>query len=355
MFSAVLANCLQLFCGILSEDVDSNYAGNAEFLNVFDMLLQIYQTFFNCLYVRSLQVGFRYAAVHLQRTYGSNNNGCVRFQAGITAFDIKEFFRTKVSAEACLGDSIISQLQAGLSCHNAVAAMGNISERTAVDDCRYVFQSLYQVRLNGILQQSCHCALSLNLACGNRVAVVIVSNDNFCQTLLEVMQAACQAKNSHNLGSNGNVKAVLTRYAVSLAAQAYYDVAQLAVVHIYNTLPRNTARVNVQSVALLDMVVQHCCQQHMCGGDSMEVTGKVQVDVLHRHNLRIAAACSAALNAHAWAEGRLAQSYDNLFAELSQALCQTYGSSGLAFACRSRGDSGNQNQLAVFFIFNTAD
>ena len=59
----------------------------------------------------------------------------------------------------------------------------------------------------------------------------------------------------------------------------------------------------------------------------MEVTGKVQVDVLHRHNLGIAAACSAALNAHAGAEGRLAQSYDNLFAELSQALCQTYGSS----------------------------
>ena len=103
------------------------------------------------------------------------------------------------------------------------------------------------------------------------------------------------------------------------------------------------------------MVVEHCCQQHMCGGDSMEVTGKVQVDVLHRHNLRIAAACSTALDSHAGAEGRLTQSYDNLFAELSQALCQTYCSSGLAFACRSRGDSGNQNQLAVFFIFNTAD
>ena len=351
----MLAYCLQLFCGILSEDVDGNYAGNAEFFNVFDMLLQIYQTFFYCLYVRSLQLGFRYAAVHLQRTYGSNDNSCVRLQAGITAFDIKKFFCTQVSAEACLGNSVISQLHAGLSCHNAVAAMGNISKRTAVDDCRDVFQSLYQVRLNGILQQSCHCALSLNLACSNRIAVVIVSNDNFCQTLLEVVQAACQAQNSHNLGSNGDVKAVLTRYAMSLAAQAYYDVAQLAVIHIYNTLPGNTARVNVQSVTLLDMVVEHCCQQHMCRGDSMEVTGKVQVDILHRHNLGIAAACSAALNAHAWAEGRLAQSYDNLFAELSQALCQTYGSSGLAFASRSRGDSGNQNQLTVFFIFHTTD
>ena len=108
VFSAMLANCLQLFCGILSEDVDGNYAGNAEFFNVFDMLLQIYQTFFNCLYVRSLQVGFRYTAVHLQCTNGSNDNGCVRFQACITAFDIKEFFCTQVSAEACLGDSIIS-------------------------------------------------------------------------------------------------------------------------------------------------------------------------------------------------------------------------------------------------------
>ena len=58
VLSAVLANCLKLFCGILSEDVDGNYAGNAEFFNVFDMLLQIYQTFFNCLYVRGLQSVF---------------------------------------------------------------------------------------------------------------------------------------------------------------------------------------------------------------------------------------------------------------------------------------------------------
>ncbi len=47
----------------------------------------------------------------------------------------------------------------------------------------------------------------------------------------------------------------------------------------------------------------------------MEVAGEVEVDVLHRHDLRIAAAGRAALDAEAGAEAGLAQRRDGLLAD----------------------------------------
>ena len=48
------------------------------------------------------------------------------------------------------------------------------------------------------------------------------------------------------------------------------------------------SRVDSQGVALLDMVVQHGGQQVICRTDGMQVTGKMQVDILHGHHLGMA-------------------------------------------------------------------
>ena len=355
MLSTVYAYSLQLLFCILSEDVDSNNNRHAEFLHVLDMLLQIYKALLDCLHVRRGQLSFRHTAMHFQRTHGSYDNCGIRLEACITAFDIEEFFCAEVSTKACLGNCIISNAHSSSGCHDAVAAMSDVSERAAMDNSRNIFQRLYQVRLDSVLQESCHSAVCLNLACGNRLAAVVIGNNDFSQTLLEVMQVACQTENCHNLGSNGDVEAILTRYAMSLAAQTDNDVAQLTIIHIDNAFPNNAARVNVEHVALLDVVVEHCGKQHMRRGNRMEVTGKVQVDVLHRHNLRIAAAGSAALDAHAGAEGRLTQCHDNTLAELMHALCQTNGRGGLAFTGRSRSNRGYKNQLARLLLLYTTD
>ena len=96
--------------------------------------------------------------------------------------------------------------------------MGNIGEGTAVDNSRHILQSLYQIGLNSILQESRHSAVSLDLAGGNRVTAVIIGYDNLAQTLLQIVQAISQAQNSHNLGGYRNIKAILTGHAMSLAA-----------------------------------------------------------------------------------------------------------------------------------------
>ena len=61
--------------------------------------------------------------------------------------------------------------------------------------------------------------------------------------------------------------------------------AQLTVVHIDDALPSDALNVNTELIALLDVVIKHGGQQVVGSTDSVEVTGKVQVDILHGDDL----------------------------------------------------------------------
>ena len=142
---------------------------------------------------------------------------------------------------------------------------------------------------------------------------------------------------------------------MNFATQTNNDVTEFAVVHINNAFPNDAARVNIESIALLHMVIYHCRKEHMSRGNSVEVTGEVQVNIFHRNYLRVTATSSATFNAHARTEGRFTQCYDNAFVDFSQALCQANGSSRFAFASRSRSDCSYKNQFARFFSFHSTN
>ncbi len=84
----------------------------------------------------------------------------------------------------------------------------------------------------------------------------------------------------------------------------------------------------------------------------MEVTRKVQVDILHGHHLSVAAASSTALNTEARAQRRFAQRDHGLLANAVQRIAQTNGGRGLALARRGRVDRGHQDHLAVGLVFH---
>ena len=86
---------------------------------------------------------------------------------------------------------------------------------------------------------------------------------------------------------------------MSFAYQSDNNITQLAVIHINNTFPNDPARVDIQSIALLHMVIDHCRKQHVCRCNRMEITCKMQVDIFHRHNLGISAACRTAFDTKA--------------------------------------------------------
>ena len=95
------------------------------------------------------------------------------------------------------------------------------------------------------------------------------------------------------------------------------------------------------------MVVEHGGQQVIGSADSVEVAGKVQVDVLHRDDLGPTAAGGTALYAKDGTERRLAQGHGALDTATAQAIGQTDGRGGLTLARRRGVDGGHEDELGL--------
>ena len=89
--------------------------------------------------------------------------------------------------------------------------------------------------------------------------------------------------------------------------------------------------------------------------DGVKIAGKMQVDVLHGHDLGITAARRAALDPETGAERGFAQAGDGLFAEPIQRVGEAHGGGGLALAGRGRADRGHEDQPAVRFILQAGN
>ena len=173
--------------------------------------------------------------------------------------------------------------------------MSDVSERSTMNDSRSSFQSLNQVRLQSIFQKSCHSSFGMQITSSYRFLLcyftICITNDDSGKSLLKVCNITCQTQNCHNLRCNGDIISVLSRHSIGLSAKSVYYITKLTVIHIHTSSPCDLSRVDVQRIALEDMVVDHCCQQVVSCTDCMEVTGEMKIDVLHRNNLCVSAAC----------------------------------------------------------------
>src|SRR3990170_896455 len=82
--------------------------------------------------------------------------------------------------------------------------------------------------------------------------------------------------------------------------------------------PGDAADIDVERIAPIDMVVDHRREQIVGGADGMEIAGEMEVDVLHGHDLRVAAAGGAPLDAETGPKARLAHADERLLAEMVQ-------------------------------------
>ena len=225
--------------------------------------------------------------------------------------------------------------------------MRDVREGAAVDEGGRVLERLHEVRLDGILEERRHGAFSLEVGGGDGLAGVGIGNDHATQAPLEIHKVARQAERSHHLGGHGDVEAILTRNALSLSAQAIDDMAELAIVHVYGTLPHDLLGIDTKGVTLLDMVVEHGSKEVVRGADGMEVAREVQVDILHGNDLRIAAARSAALHAEDRPQRRLAKRKHGLLSQTRERIGEADGRGGLALARRRGIDGGHEDELGL--------
>ena len=229
--------------------------------------------------------------------------------------------------------------------------MRDIRERAAVDDRRSSLQRLHKVRLQCVLEECRHRALSLEVAGGHRLLVldfaIGVADDDLRESLLQVADARREAEDRHDLGGHCDVVPVLARNAVHFSAETVDDGAELAVVHVDAALPGDLPRINIQLISLLDVVVDHRCQQVVGRSDRVHIACKMKINILHRHDLRVAAACGAALDAEDRSERRLTERDADLLAELSHAVRKADGRRRLAFTGRGRRDRRHEHQLSL--------
>src|SRR5699024_7025778 len=104
-----------------------------------------------------------------------------------------------------------------------------------------------------------------------------IADDDSSESLLQVVDIACQTQNCHDLGRNSDIVSVLTRHTVGSAAKSVHNISKLAVVHVHAASPGDLSRVDVQLVALEDVVVDHSRKQVVRCSDRMEVAGEMQV------------------------------------------------------------------------------
>ena len=226
--------------------------------------------------------------------------------------------------------------------------MGDVGERAGVNEGRAAFDRLDQVRLDRLAHQHGHRARDLELLERDRLARVVLGDDHPTQSLTQVLEVARQREDGHDLRRRGDVP---LRFAhVRLFAQADLDAPQRAVVDVDDARPANGLRVDAQLVAAEEVVVEEGRAQVVRGGDGVEVAGEVDVDLLHRQDLAVAAACGAALEAEDRAKAGLADRSGRTHADPVEALGEPDGRCRLAFAERRWRDRRYDDLLAVRLV-----
>ena len=233
--------------------------------------------------------------------------------------------------------------------------MRDVGEGAAMHEGRVVLQRLHEVGLHGVLEQHRHRAVGLQVAGIDRGLVAAVGDDDVAEALFQVLQIVGKAEDRHDFRCDGDVEAGLARKTVGDAAERADHLAQAAVVHVHDAAPHHAADVDAELIAPVDMVVDERRKQVVRGGDGVEIAGEMEVHVLHRHDLRVAAAGGTALDAEIGSERGFADADHGLLADTIQAVAEANRRGGLAFACRCRVDGGDEDQLASLVLAGVCD
>ena len=226
--------------------------------------------------------------------------------------------------------------------------MGDIRERTAMHQARLALESLNQVWLDCVFEQDGHRACGPEVLGGHRtLSVVAVTNRNPAKPPAQVLEIAGDRGDGHHFRCGRDVEPGLARIPVGPSAQADGDLPQRAVIDVDRTPPRDAERVQVMTVAVQDGGIEHGRQQVVGRSNRVDVAREVQIQVLHRHHLRIAAAGRAPLDPEDRPQRRFPQTEHRLAADRPEPLRERDRRGRLSFA-RARGrHPGDADELAL--------
>ena len=163
----------------------------------------------------------------------------------------------------------------------------------------------------------------------------------------QVEQVRGQGQDRHDLRPDGDDELRLARDPVLAAAQPDDDVAQRPVADVDDARPEDAVQVDAQRVLVVEAVVEERAGQVVGRTDRVDVAGQVEVEVLHRDDLAVAAAGRPALDPEDRTERRLADVDGRLPADVVEPLGEPDRGRRLALAERGRGDRRHEHVLAA--------
>ena len=97
------------------------------------------------------------------------------------------------------------------------------------------------------------------------------------------------------------------------------------------------------------MIIQHSGKKIVCRADGVKIAREMQIDVFHRHHLRISAARSAAFDTEHGPQRRFSERRHGVFSYSAQTVGKTYRGSGFPLAGGRRRNRRYKHESAVFF------
>ena len=94
---------------------------------------------------------------------------------------------------------------------------------------------------------------------------------------------------------------ILSDKAVCLVAKSYHNITKDSVIHVLTALPHDLPGIDVQIIALLDMIVQQRSKKVICRSNRMKISREMKIQIIHRYNLCITAAGSSTFDTKAGA------------------------------------------------------
>ena len=328
--------------GVAREAVDRNDRVQAELANDSEMPRQVRRAVLD-----RINAPVRFPRVVLERLHRRDEHDRVRPQVAGTADDVEELLHPHVRAEAALRDDVVSELQRHAVRDERVVAVRDVRERAAVDERGLAFERLHEVGLDRLLQEDGHRSGGAQLLRRYGLALECLRDGDRGEPLPQVEEIGRDGDDRHHLRRSRDVEAGLADVAVHPSAESERDVAQRAVVDVDAAAPADGQRIDAELVAVQDVRLEHRGEQVVRRADRVDVAGEVQVHVLHRHHLRIAAARRTALDAEHGPERRLAQAEHRVLADVSEALREGDGRRSLPFARLRRRDRRDVDQLRV--------
>ena len=261
------------------------------------MPLKVGHARFKRLEILGLEVFLLDATMHLQGANGRDQNDAIWRKTRLAAFDVEEFLGAEIRSEPGLGHHVIGKLERRCRGNDRIAAVRNIGEGATVNESGRALERLHKVRRDRLLEQRGHGAVRLQVTRADRFAIARIGNDDVAEALFQIFEILGQAEDGHDFGSDRDVEASFTRITVGDSAEGADDFPQRAVVHVQHATPCDTTRVYSQRIAPIDVIVDQGGEKVVRRRDGVEVAGEMQIDVLHRHHLRIAAAGCTAFHA----------------------------------------------------------